>query len=72
VREIAANSRPVHKRPLSGRLGIAHARDIIDVAMYPFQDCHDPGDAVAGAGKLSLRKSHELVGWTKAAREQER
>ena len=47
--EIAANPGPVHKRLLGGGLGIAHAGDIIDVAMDPFQDRHDPGDAVAGA-----------------------
>ena len=52
--EIAAD--PVHERRLGGGLGTAHTGDAIYVAMYPFQDRHDPGDPVADAGEI-LRKA---------------
>ena len=49
VGEIAADPGSVHECFLGGGLGVAHTGDVIDVAVNPFQDRHDPGDAVAGA-----------------------
>ena len=68
--EISANSRPVDECPLCSGLGIAHAHDIIDVAMDPIQNRHDLSDPVAGTPELTLREPHELVGRTEAAGQQ--
>ena len=70
--KITANTRSVDEGLLRSRFGVAHAGDIVDVAVDSLQYRHDPTDAILGAGEFALRKPHELVGWAKAAWEQER
>jgi hypothetical protein len=63
--EITANIRPVDEGLLRSSLGVAHAGDIIDVAVDPLQYRHDSTDAIAGSGEFALRKPHEFVGGAK-------
>jgi len=40
--------------------------------MDPFQDRHDARHSIASAAEFTLRKPHELVRWTKPARQEKR
>src|SRR6185369_2029849 len=70
--EITANSRPIYKRPLGGGFGIAHADNVIDVAVDPLRYRHDLSHPIAGPAELTLREPHELVGGAEAAGQQKR
>jgi hypothetical protein len=59
--EVAADARSVYKSPLCRRLSVADARNIVDVAVDPFQYSHDARHAVASGAELPLRESHKFV-----------